>query len=378
MRNFRVKPTGFTLIEVLIATSIFTVVSLLAMTAYINITRIQSRINLENAIYEDGRFMMDRLTRDVRENAVDYEEYFNKNFHAASGQAWPYGHTYGCYSLQFYNPGINSSRAVDSHGLGALCGFPVDGDPAANPGCTIFKPSFDINTGKNPFVGRAGTPAETEASAFCASNFTYVLKSYSNLIKTCSPGQEFYPQQELYLIDKNGKKKTIFARRKIATSPDVYALGMVQLNGEDSDSDGIFDKWENCSGGANKFCCASGFDCTLTNGSDSLETTLATYTLPTQLYKGFIPVSPLRSTITRLNFIITPIEDPHKAFAEFSELAQPKVTIAMTLEPSPDQLKNFGGDPANPPEITLQTTVSSRVQTEVTSLPQTLPADCDY
>jgi len=377
MRNFRFKKRGFTLVEVLLATGIFSVVGMLAMTAYINITRIQSRINLENAIYEDGRFMMDRLARSVRDGAIDYEEYFNKNFNSADGKPWPYGHTQGCYSLQFYNPGIKTNRAVDTVGLGAVCGNPPDGNPVDNPGCTIFKPSLDINTGKNPFVGRSGT-SESDASAFCADSFTTILGgNYGQRIQTCTPGAEFYPTQELYLIDKAGKKKTIFARRKIQTSPDVYGLGMIQLEGEDGDSDGVFEKWENCAAGTKKFCCADGYDCALSD-NDTLETTLASYTAAEKLYKGFVPVSPLRSTITRLNFIVTPIEDPRKAFAEFGQLAQPKVTIAMTLQPSPTQLKNFGGDMENPPEITLQTTVSSRVQTEVKSYPLTLPADCAY
>ena len=112
------RKKGFTLVEVIIASSIFTIVSLIGVTVFVNVTRIQKRISLENAMYEDGRFMMERLAREIRENTVDYEEYYNKNVEGSV----QYGQEYGCYSTRFYNPG--SAGGVDnvpSNGLGAFC-----------------------------------------------------------------------------------------------------------------------------------------------------------------------------------------------------------------------------------------------------------------
>ena len=72
------KKKGFTLVEVILATSIFALVAIIGVIIFVNVTRIQRRIALENSLYEDGRFMMERLAREIRYNTIDYEEYYNK------------------------------------------------------------------------------------------------------------------------------------------------------------------------------------------------------------------------------------------------------------------------------------------------------------
>jgi len=317
---------------------------------------------LENAIYEDARFMMERMSREIRNNAIDYEEYFNKNYTPDGTNPFEYGHLYGCYAAQFYNPGKNLAAGDDS--LGALCndGSAVTGTSS----CTIYRPSLDINTGVNPFVGRSGSLLASDASAFCSNT------SLGNKVKDCTtPGSNLV--DELYLIDKTGRTKTIFAKKETNTTPE-HALAVVKLNGEDADingnSDGIFQKWQGCSSGANQFCCASGFDCA---GIASVESTLGS---AAGLYKGFVPISPLRTDVVNLSFIVTPVEDPRKAFAETDILAQPKVTITLTVKPSASELSKYDG--MEVPEITLQTTISSRIQSEVKSYTGVLPADCPY
>jgi prepilin-type N-terminal cleavage/methylation domain-containing protein len=46
------KSRGLTLVEILVAVSLFSTVGLMALTVFINITRIQGRLSLENAISE--------------------------------------------------------------------------------------------------------------------------------------------------------------------------------------------------------------------------------------------------------------------------------------------------------------------------------------
>jgi hypothetical protein len=100
---------------------------------------------------------------------------------------------------------------------------------------------------------------------------------------------------------------------------------------------------------------------------DTLEASLDG-TVTGMLYKGFVPISPLRTTVTKLHFYIAPLEDPRKAFAETDPALaiqqQPHVTIVMTLTPAASELTGYA---ETPPSVTLQNTVSSRVYNEVKS-----------
>lgn len=361
------RKKGFTLVEVIIASSIFTIVSLIGVTVFVNVTRIQKRISLENAMYEDGRFMMERLAREIRENTVDYEEYYNMLVEKTATPGLHYGEEYGCYSTRFYNPGSPvGSNGLQPGGLGALCSSPTPGvDPALalNAGCVIDKRTLDINTGSNPFGGNkftsSGNPPES-ANAFCDKHFA----SGSN----CGTDITLYGQNDLYLIDSKGKQKTIFALKKIDTVPE-YALGMLRIQGIDKNSNDIVDTWYDATLAFSPavFNCAPGFECPDPPAITSLEDTKIG-TTPSTAYVGFVPMSPSRTNVKSLKFYVSPLEDPRKAFAETDAAQgiqqQPHVTIVMTLEPAASELAAFGG---SVPTITIQNTVTSRVYNEVRS-----------
>lgn len=366
----RVKK-GFTLVEVLIAASIFTIVSLIGVTIFVNVIRIQRRVSLENAIYEDARVMMERIAREVRENTVDYEEYYNK----ALDQTNPYGNRYGCYAKRFYNPGTGGNGSGDGN-FGALCS---DGSkPQDEPGCIINKNTLDINTGQNPYSGNMLPNKEiTDASAFCDLNFANAADP------SCGKpaDADHNVQDQLYLINSTGTQKTILARKEINNSPSEHALSLLRLTGEDQDQDGIVETWGSpapagsvcLNDPANPLCCSTGFDCAAPAVS-TLENTL-NYDAAT-LYKGFVPISPTRTDVVALKFFVAPLEDPRKAFAETDTAdaiqQQPHVTIELTVQPSYASRSGFSGDT---PKITIQTTVTSRVYNEVKSFYTVTGAD---
>lgn len=342
-RNFKRKRAtgeGFTMIEVVIATSLFVIVGMIGVMVFVNVIRVQRRVTLENAIYEDARFMMERIAREVRQNTIDYEEYWR----VVRGGV--YGENYGCYAQQFYHPRFD--------GFGALCNNGLDA--ATNPGCVINKNTLDINTGQNPYV-QPGVDA-TDSSAVCEDNG----------VNDCSgPPDSSFEQSELYLINARGDSKTYLARKKINTTAggdDEFAVAMLKLDGDDTNTDGIHEKWED--GGDYDDFCAEGFDCV--SLTESLGANLADPNAG-EVYAGFVPLTPFRTTVTQLKFYIAPMEDPRKAFAETDPAAgiqqQPHVTVVMTVQPAESELINFSVDP--PPTVTLQTTISSRVYNEVKS-----------
>ena len=343
---------GFTLIEVLIAASIFTTVSLISLNIFVNVIRTQRRVSLDNAMYEDARVMMERNAREVRSNTIDYEEYYNK----ATKKTNPYGTAYGCYAKRFYNPG--SGGLEDVH-FGALCAD-GDPDPAKNPDCVIDKTTLDINTGQNPFTGFVPVPdgEPKDASAFCDVNFSAQ--------ESCAMDKNRNVQDQLYLINAKGKEKTILALKNTSIdAPPEHALALLRLSGQDKDQDGVVEVWKGCNDDATNYCCSTGFDCNL-DAMETLENTL-NYQVG-KFYKGFVPISPRRTDVVSVKFLIAPLEDPRKAFAETDAALQiqqqPHVTILLTVRPSKEAMAGFGGAVS---QLTLQTTITSRVYNEVKS-----------
>ena len=356
LKNQFVK-RGFTLPEVVIASFIFTVIGVIGITIFVNVTRVQVRIALENAIYEDGRFMMERIARVVRQNTIDYEEYYNV---VAEGKS--YGELHGCYASRFYNYGSDGD-------FGATCndGVTLVKD---DPDCVVDKTTLDINTGQNPYKG-IGVPTNykpEDANSVCDEAYNLP----AGCIVPANPAA-LHLRDELYLINNKGTTKTMFALKKVNSSPAEFVLAMLELEGADDDSDGITETWVDTAGGAPTYYrdyCASGYDCdTPTADYTNQPTRLHDgYTTAAKLYKGFVPVSPQRTTITDLKFYISPLDDPRKAFAETDiSLAiqqQPHVTVVMSLQPADSQLAAFAG---TPPTITLQNTITSRVYNDVRS-----------
>jgi hypothetical protein len=199
--------------------------------------------------------------------------------------------------------------------------------------------------------------------SFSIIHFAFCPQYLNGGALTCNAADTAATTSELYLINKDGNAKTFFAKKLVKTTPaneKEYALSMFEKIGEDKNSDGITESWKNCKDG-NKLCCASEYDC---KDLGTLESSLSSG----DVYKGFVPLSPLRTNVTKLEFQIMPTEDPRKAFAEPGYISQPRVRITLSVQPSAAQLNRFGNPAkADIPTIVLQTTVSSRIQSEVKS-----------
>lgn len=336
MRNKK-SQNGFTLVELLIATAIFSVFLVSIVTLTINMYRDSKRIELEEQMYQDMRALMRQITVMVEGNAIDYEEYFR----AASGDAEFAGlsgvggnYNYGDYAKQFFDFGSDG-------GPGILCnsGVAVELDP----GCTIDRTTVDLNVGQNPI-----NDLPENANSFCG-------------VFAACPGSldSLHEQNQLYLINALGTRKTILALEPVERDPGTgvvveNALSTLWLDGSDSDGDDITDTWA-ISDEFNGDIAAMITDLSTSKGEDTV-------------YNGLIPISPLRTNITGLKFYISPLEDPYKGFAETDAasgtLVQPHITVVMTAQPSVmERLDYFG----LPPTETLQTTIYSDVRLNVRS-----------
>ena len=83
---------------------------------------------------------------------------------------------------------------------------------------------------------------------------------------------------------------------------------------------------------------------------------------------GFIPLTPFRTNIYELEFLITPPENPYLADAESEVQIHPYVTILLTIRPSAEQMARYPGlKNESDLEVTLQRTVSTGLHGSIQS-----------
>ncbi|MBD3360510.1 hypothetical protein GF366_01780 [Candidatus Peregrinibacteria bacterium] len=362
MKFFK-KIKGVTLVEVLIAVGLFAVVATVSGNILVSIVQLEQKSSVQNAIYEDLRIILQQLTNEIQEGTIDYEEYYNYYVIQQEEKFALYGINYGVYGSRFYDPGKNLGGTVTRNptDLGLECSYPENLGPGDE--CeVVYTLSVDLNTGQNPFVGDVD-----KSNAFCDGDRGQ-----------CPATGE---SDHLFLIDNSGTKKTLIARKK--TGRDDYGIGLVRMEGMDLDQNGIIDTFScmeefNCFGTtedqAEKL--ASLIQLPIINNrgdvfrnkitiptSDDLETE---FDISQSFETQFVPISPLRSDIQDLRFIINPVEDPYKAYAESKMQSHPSVTIILTIGLSEEAEEDYPGD-FEP--ITVQTTVASGVIGRLDSYP---------
>lgn len=305
---------AFTLIEVLLAVSIFSFVAVFAVYLYVDTVHNDEKISFERELYEEARFTLERIVSEFRTGTIDYSEYWNMghtgycttdlNGNGTSDYPEDYeDSTYGSYGqcYQFYAAGFYADNP--------------DGQPA------FYK---DV-AGKAVALEHLGENGSENAIDGA--------------------------QDELYIINAEGTEKTILRRREndgtdcndiddayLENNPEAYCrLEILRMHGVDQDVDGKVDTW----------VCEDDF------GGETC--------VPDE---SFRPISTPNIDITDLKFFIAPVEDPYKSYAEeIDNYLQPHATIVFSSRTPKRRAINIYG---NVPNITIQTTVSARVFEEVT------------
>ncbi|MBP7670872.1 prepilin-type N-terminal cleavage/methylation domain-containing protein [Candidatus Gracilibacteria bacterium] len=349
---------GFTLAEVLIATAIFTLAAVIASNILVDTIKLEERISVQNDLYQDVQSIMQSLVREIERGTIDYEEYYSVGVIQSdlADESVMLGVNYGVYGSRFYDPGRrgDGTAGANPDDLGVECSVIND-----DGGCDlVWTHSTDLNTGKFPYDSSGN-----EASAFCEEGVGYYCDDGNRAIVT-----------ELYLIDESGTRKTIVGK-KLVNGGD-YVLGLMRMTGRDLDQNGVIDVFScdeefACEDDAAEvegailypFVQEDGF--VVDNGIRLAEV----HDLKVPLNIGttqFAPISPLRTTIKNLQFIVRPLENPFKAYGEKNQQLHPTVTIVMTVGLGSDLAAEFSDEIE---DITVQTTVSAGVNEDIVSYP---------
>lgn len=70
MKPLKSRAAGFTVLEMLIATLLLSILSIMLFQALDNVTRVTSRFQGKGAVYQDTRVVMDQITRDLQQALI--------------------------------------------------------------------------------------------------------------------------------------------------------------------------------------------------------------------------------------------------------------------------------------------------------------------
>lgn len=363
MEFIRKNTGGYTFIEVLVAISIFAFVLTITTTITVNFYNAQKKERIRNLVIEETQFLLNRIANLVRDNTIDYAEYFaqsNKgDFDMSNDDNFLYGKFPKEYEWHFYY--------VEDCDVGD---FFSD--------CTRENPN-NFNEG---YFDTFADNSQGETTGNDDSSKHAINKLGAAGIT------DDHEQLELYLINADGTKKTILRRldnkidddgdgdidedTKATPNNQAYwtagadgnidggeRLGILELEAltDYHDADPLID-----TGTPESPADPSDGILDFEGEQDNFQVNEKNYI---QL-DDFIPISPRSISITDLRFFISPLDDPRKAFSETGadSQIQPHVTIIMTVQPGETLTRQLPGNTAKM-AISIQTTITSRTLSNV-------------
>lgn len=305
MEKFR----GFTLIELMIASTIATIVLVVSFALIGNIYFAHKQIRIAQNFYSEARFLLEKIVTISRENTIDYDRYFVE----------------------------------------------VGPNPDTSTGC----PSFDDN--QVAFGGGNLSNSETNRTTLGYPNIFYWKVSddvYRNLGGVKIDGgndlcaQAFHGDlNELYLINEDRNIRTAIKKEadRIQTSIEL---------GADTDNDGKVDIW-----GHNITWDSGTHVCKINQPYSNEDTSPPTLTTSIDnedlCYSAhdFENISAKRLFIDSFNFTPYPDRDPYLNFRNDEAQIHPNVFLYLKISLLGYEDYAF----ENQPTITMQTSTSSRV-----------------
>ena len=276
-------PRGYNMVELIVAMTLFLIVVTSGITLMDRAGKASKKVEMKEYLYRETQLLLKRVTRAVEESAIDYEEYYSRNAHITVSAN--FGENYGDYHAAFFT-------------------------------------TSGYDTGMNPYGGNPDGDTPSAANAFCP---------VSGGSPNCSTDLTLHQTNELFLINKAGNHRTYF----ILNSGTIK---MLELEGTDSDQDGIAEAWT---------CSLAYTNCSA------------------------LSITPTNVVIDNVQFYVSPLEDPFKAFNETDAVTglfdtvqvQPSVTIVLTAHYQPyDSSGNpVGVQLGDNPTVTIQATTTTGV-----------------
>ena len=78
----------FTLVEILLVTTIFSIVLVVMISIYTKLTQVRVYVEWRKYLVENSYFLMEKLNILMKNYTIDYEEYFNRKVVGCNSQGW--------------------------------------------------------------------------------------------------------------------------------------------------------------------------------------------------------------------------------------------------------------------------------------------------
>ena len=231
---------GFTLVEILVVMSIFSLVSMVALNAFFSTYKVQMQSSSTNALISESRVLMDKVVRIIEANKIDYEEYFYQcnvkskcpliNYENTVDPNDKFGQKDGLYAWQFFDPGLRNAFLNTHDSFGLVCqdntGTPID-YPNENCVSGPLRFSEDIHIGSF-YADPLNNNAFSLNGSYNDNNVVggRIFRQGKNYVDT---NLESVIVSELYLKSLDGNKKTIIGRELNGENSMLSILELIQL-----------------------------------------------------------------------------------------------------------------------------------------------------
>ncbi len=411
---------GFTLVELTIASAILMIILTLVMSVYVNFSSSKRKLLLSTEVYNEARFLMERIVREIQNGTIDYQGYWRENLLNKTADNWidKTALNNAIYEgVNFFGVSSDSTNPT-SWGLNHIknCKDPSDTSDSA----------FDTNSEESrkdilynyryQFIypgdpeGSGNTQTDNFIHLNCSSdrfdetdaggdyNVYDDELAYGRGPRSFDDGDVGYDSQRNYaqaskmlwdwdltdnggnpdpkidnspplLLVKSNESKNKFTRT--ALKYEDNKIKMIRFfSEEDTDNppDGIVDRW----------FCEKDFECGTSENSKfngsyiwsqkevNKNDVTGDATIGEDNGIGTITdsdlhwkdITPEKIEITHFDFILSPVKDPHRAFYEREKIQKPQVTLIFEVRAKKSAMKGISG---LPPKIRIQTTATPRV-----------------
>jgi len=350
-----IRRVGFTLLEIIIATTAFFVIMTVIVNIYTKMIRIKYNIQWRINVIQEAYFGIEKLNLMLKDYTIDYEEYFNRknigcNNRYSTGFRRDVSTGWYCSRFTAYGNNNSISPAPSWQHKIYFCSSMTGQDITYRPYKVIKETnvqngSWCINTGKQSFgqYSRQFRDVKDDTDSISGARND---DDDENVMKGPTAIDNATGIQELYLISQDGKSR-IFMRRKLIASGDwngdgttwnfdsekLYSLQILRLRWFDAGSNHDFDI-NNSSGvydgKIDTRACdyKQGFMC---NGT-GIGSVYSWYKLASWVDDGWVNLFQKSVTFSYRNLIIFPTKNPQYALAENNVQINPYFTINLTTK----------------------------------------------
>ncbi len=396
---------GFTLVELTIASVMLMGILLVITNTQITMSSAKRKITLASEVNNETRFLLERIVTEVSTWLIDYQGYWRENtqlgtvaiadkwiseganlkgfksngntnpiigFNAirncgnptADYDTWDYGLTSSRrniiqnYRYQFINPGLYNDNPWGPYANNRYTGIDAvhlncDDDNYNQLGkYNIYDDDKAYGKGPRAFCEIKSWVCNLDKNAALASKMLWTWQpDMQNAVMDNNP--------PLMLVKED--LDTVGTYVRTAFRQDKNRIKLIQFISEadgntDPEVDSINDEWK-C---MPNFKCNDTYDWTyIWSQKDHVDTWIWTIIDPNL---GWQDITPDNIDIIKFDFILSPVKDPFKSFAEKHIIQKPQVKIIITARAKQSVMN---GIPWNAPEITLSTTVTPRIWDEI-------------